>query len=568
LANTAFDAAMDQRKQADDLVVLEADNKIARKRIELTTSALQVKGKATLGAYDTYSQALHDESESVTSGMSARQRLDFNRKFQAHDIALKSQLENNTASEMHKFKNDEIDAGITLNQEDLRLSLRTAPAGGTKSVVIGGVLPAEERTKKLVKDWAEHNQITSENIIRIKNEGNISSLHSSAIKELVAMKDSENADLYYRNHKEKLRGDDAISIPKMVEAENTRNTAETIGDEIYATAKADALKSGGVVSESDVNKAADAKGKSLSKEARSHLRDYTAMLMDRDRKALRNEQVDLLVAGSKILRETPPGTPIETAVPANIYAKMNPDTRSAIDGMLVDAGVPQNYYDFKNLGSKIQSMDAITVQNLINKIPSQGGYRADAMKHWETSMSGGKKSEALFTDDKIFSQTLASGLPSARKRPEAQSDAEKALHANLHLEASKAMEKWHNDNPGKSIGQEDQIKLFKNVISGTLVNTYGSFRTSQQRLDSLSPEQAEKAGLPLQRMRANPDLTPYLDGVMERLKKQGPYSKMSADDILQDKNLRKRVERAALYMKTYGRNATAGKRDRILFGDD
>jgi hypothetical protein len=69
-------------------------------------------------------------------------------------------------------------------------------------------------------------------------------------------------------------------------------------------------------------------------------------------------------------------------------------------------------------------------------------------------------------------------------------------------------------------------------------------------------------------MRANPDLTPYLDGVMERLKKQGPYSKMSADDILQDKNLRKRVERAALYMKTYGRNATAGKRDRILFGDD
>jgi hypothetical protein len=583
VGRTGMELLLQMKKEGDELAVLEANNSLTRKRIDYTTEALKTQGKASLGAYENYSAALGKDAQELSKDMNATQAIAFNAKVADHDIAMKSQFEAHTSKEMHLYRNNEITAGLQVNQEDYRLSLRTElsklPAAERAQAAIAMSIDAEKKTRAFNTRFEEYNAGLPPEQLALRREGEISSLHANAMRELVNNKMHSEAKAYFGVYKGALRGKDADSIPDMIAGEAARGNAEVIGDGIFGEQSLAASKNKTPMSLSSLHSAVDeeAKKQDLPTEERKHLRSYTDMLWERQQGAIKADQDAMLAYGASFVAKAPQGASIHNmGLKPDFIAGLLPSTRHALEGMMVERGVPQNYNDFVTLSSDDQAMSkviaeggTVAVRNMINEIPIQGGYRRAAEDRWIAIQGGGKDAAAMFSDDKVLSAAIQQFGPDALKRsPEKMSNGDKTLMAAIQLNAAQLTADWNAKNPGKKLGQDvkQQVELYKQAIKGTIASYPGEyFGVTEKRFDLMTPEQQAQAGLPFNASVADPKLAPYFRGVIDRAKELNPNLKGLADiDIVRDAATRRRVERAALYLQRNPRSWNKTELDRII----
>jgi hypothetical protein len=212
------------RARADQVALLDADNRLAALQTDVHTKATQRKGKDAMGATSEATEAWRKGAAEIEQGLASdRQKEAFRRRAQLRWQGLYSGIESHASAEAERFDQETTLAGvanrITVATDDPALAPHAA---------------AEARAI-LTDYW--RSQGASDEVVTLKAGEAVSKVHVGAISGMLAQNMDREASAYFREHKAEIVGDDRVRVENAVSKGTTLGDGQREADRILSVTK-------------------------------------------------------------------------------------------------------------------------------------------------------------------------------------------------------------------------------------------------------------------------------------------------------------------------------------------
>jgi len=444
----------EQRKQADELAVLDADKNLSaletRLQYDPKTGAMTKRGKDALALPDQiktdWDKGVEDISKNLNSDT---QRLAFRKMVNARWSSLDSSVQKHVASEIRSYDDattesylaNERDAAALnfMDPERIQMSLYTQRAALVKHAERNG----------LPEEW-----------LKLKINDAQSKTHSAVIERMLTNNQDMAAKQYFEANKDQISGRDSTTLEKALEEGSLRGESQRRADEIFLNSKDNHLKA--LELTRSIN---DPK-----------LRDETETRVNRMFSAQKTAEAefrnDLYLKAANIIDGNRGSRNVRDLVPPSMWTQLTPEQRNALENRASD---PQNndkaWLDFLDL--KAPDMAKLSRAEFETKYWAQldkahrtraEGMWNDAREASSKSMMDPKLSTTVTFNDRVKNTLLSNDLikPDYRKSEDASK-----LYSQFEQAAAHEVENFElTQLGGKRKATGDEIQK---IIDGLII---------------------------------------------------------------------------------------------------
>lgn len=300
--------ALEEKRKADQVAVLDADNQLASLSTQLETAALQRKGKDALGATQAVQAEWQQKSAEIEGGLTSDdQRVAFQQHQSARWNALHQTVELHAARESEQYDTEQTKSAIENTYSD---ALKN-PASVSDAVA---------RTTALWKDYATRQGMSPEAMTDGLNTA-VSHLHAGVFERILETPATDGggdlaAKAYLAQHRDAMTGTDQAKADQLMHAGSVRGASQRATDAIVAQKSTigDALKEAANIPDPDVRDA-------VEQRIRQHFADERTAQRDDEDAALREASAIVERNGGNY-----------DAVPLSLRLRMSPQDRNALQG--------------------------------------------------------------------------------------------------------------------------------------------------------------------------------------------------------------------------------------------
>jgi hypothetical protein len=454
LTDAAVDFANQEREKANQLVVLDADNKLDAVETELMygkDGIVNTRGKDVFELPDRIMEKRRKALGDIEKGLfNDDQRLSFRRRESSRWQSLNGNMHQHMAVEGRKYDDAITDSAITNAQN-------RANPDDTDSISNS----ISDQTATII-DHAKRNGLLSDKsgqgysaYVQDKIGASISKTHVSVINQLLARGDDLNASGYFNGLPTgTLTKDDEIKVKQALEEGSVRGTAQRESGKIF--------DEGGTVSDmlAKAEKLKDPKAVTATKQ------EIRQRITDRDA-SIKQSQEDLYNALAPQVMKAPPGVDIRTLIAPDKWVALGRDKQEAILKINQD---PVNddslYLEFRDI--PLAEISKLSRADFQTKYWAHfdKAHRARAIELWDAAKEAATKSAldpqltaTVTFKDQVDNALRTSGFIPADKETSKFSKNEAKLYAQFEQSAAEALEHFERtDLGGKRKASKDEIR--------------------------------------------------------------------------------------------------------------
>jgi hypothetical protein len=227
VANEVSELIQRHQQHADQVILLDADNKLAQLETDVRTAATQKRGKDALGATQYASDAWAKGVSDLESGLTTdKQREVFRARAASRYESLYANTEAHAADEWNRFEAQTTDDAVTN-----RMSAAVANYRDPEIVAKNAV-----EARAIIQDAAKRFGWSDETRDQ-KVASTLSAMHSGIINRFLAVGDDRAAQAYYDKARSQLTGDDLVRIDKSLDESSTRGQSQREADRIMGVSQ-------------------------------------------------------------------------------------------------------------------------------------------------------------------------------------------------------------------------------------------------------------------------------------------------------------------------------------------
>lgn len=524
------------RQRADEVAILEADNKLAELSTSLETAALQRRGKDALDAgadvADQWKQAVSDVESSLTNDT---QRENFRLRASRHWQSLNSSVQRHGASEFQKYDAEQTDVGLKARVEQAVKNYADPKQ----------IDQAVSESKALVQLYGSHNGWSPEQITD-KQLAATTQIHGSVISRMIADGADQTALEYFKKTKPEINSDTATQLEQHLDVASTDGMALRAADGIW--------KSLGPKNLND-----PVRMQTMEQEARDKYSDNPKVLKAaiqelRSRAQAQNAEQQEVGASSKatVLGAFAKGADINSLIRTPQYLSLSGTDQEQLKSyMLRERRQEANREpDKKNWAaywgySEPNRLSAMSENQILALEPEIGQALVnDLMKEKRGFGKGGHALlEATIDADQFGTLAQEAGLNPYDK------NADKSVLGRLKSTIESEIER-RQESKGKKLTREEKAAVMQGVIDQkVMLDTFGS--NEEQSAALVTKDQRGIAYVPIERVPAS-----YRQQAIAWMRQNG-HALPSENETQVMNRYQKRIERA------YGVRATGGTQQEI-----
>jgi len=386
--------AMEERRRADEVAVLNAENQLAKwenhRLYDPKQGALGVRGRDSFGLPESVGAEFNDVASTIEHGLATdRQRAAFARVRQNRELSVDLTLRRHVAGEMQRYEAGELQAFIENTTSH-------AIANATDPRVIGADLQsATDAIKRFAPRAGLGPEQVQDQITKVT-----SATHVGVIDQLLATDQTKSAQVYFEETRGAIKGEAIARIEKALQESSTRKRAQEETDKILAA--------GGSLT--DQREKAKGIEDPQTRDAVMQRLEHEAAIKEREDR-VRDETT--LRGVYDIVDQTHD----VTKIPATTWATLEGSQRSALRGYAnaLARGVPvetdlPTYYALMQQAADDPEM--FTKQNLLNYRAKLGETEFKQFASMQASLRSGDRKKAdhdlgaFRTHDQLLKDTL------------------------------------------------------------------------------------------------------------------------------------------------------------------
>lgn len=204
-----------QKQDADQLAVLDADQKLAAFKLDLQNQAAERRGKDTFGMSEDFGSQFREMAEEIGKDLTDEQQLAFQNRAFGYQTELNGFLEKRTTKERIKFDNERFTARQQTYRNEAKADYENAPL--VKNKINSG--SAE------IMDWASRNGVSNE-VRDLKVAEYRSGTHVDLVQAMLNDDREDLVEKHLKTYKDDLLPDDEDSINSLIKKHRTQSEKE------------------------------------------------------------------------------------------------------------------------------------------------------------------------------------------------------------------------------------------------------------------------------------------------------------------------------------------------------
>lgn len=200
-----------EREKAAQVALLDADNKLADRQVELHRQALERRGKdamgATADAREQWDQAASEIGADITD---ERVQRAFEQRASSRWSSLHEAIESHAASEGQKYDTEQATAALTNRYNDAVTNYRDPAKVGT----------ALSESEAILRDFGKRNGLPPETVEQ-KVAAARSAVHVGIVDRMLSNGQDQDATKYFNEHKGEIAGEKIADVEKALELGST-----------------------------------------------------------------------------------------------------------------------------------------------------------------------------------------------------------------------------------------------------------------------------------------------------------------------------------------------------------
>lgn len=473
LANTVFKIADEEKQKADQLAVLDADQKLSAFetfiQYDPQSGAMNKKGKDAFELPDTVKAEWEKKSTEIEKDLkNDSQRMAYKKMVVQRWGSLDQNIQRHVSNEIRQYDDQVTDSYLT-NERD---------AATANYLDQGRINMSIDRQRSEVVKHAMRNGLPEE-WMKGKIDEVTSKTHVSVINRMLVNDQDLTAKSYFDEHKPYIAGSDISAVEKVLEEGSLRGESQRQSDKIMATTDtmSEAIESSKKVEDPKLRDAIV-----------DRIKDNYSL-----RKVADEERRTQLYQGAANIVEQ---TKDRDKVPPHVWAQLNLSERNAIDARArqLREGVPPvtnwpTYYELKTLASAPATRDKFLRENLLVYRPDMADSEFKELINLQTNMRNGddKELDGYRTKAEIVNSTLNSiGVDPTPKPGKKEADSVSLFRRQVDEQIVQMQQQT-----GKKATNADVQGIVDNlVVKGTVQGTgfFGMFQTKRRAFEAKEGE--------------------------------------------------------------------------------
>lgn len=453
VSSDVMDVVIKQKQNADDVRIQDADLEASRAQTDIQTKATQMLGKDALGASDFVEEEWKKRSGTIREGLSndaQRQSFDKIQKVRSADLYRITQQ--HTAVETRKYDDATTEAYLNNTMNTAAVNYLDSQPGGQ---VDQNIFLQEQAVRKYGARYGISDDTLNSKISDVKSK-----TYTAVINQMLANKQDQMADEYYKSKKDFIAADDRTKLETAIEQGIMLGEGQRQADDIFS-------KNSG-----NRNAAFERASKIKDPELRKQTEGELERMFTRQSQAERADNQKSYQLASQLVEknETPP---------ANITVNLTADQRKSLASRQkqINAGVQPNtdwdsYYKLKTMAA--ENKNQFARENLMEYRHILADAEFKDLTNLQSSLARNDAAaqsslNGFRTSKQIVDDTLVSaGINVDSKRPSDQrriAQFRRMIDENIQIIQGQTR---------KEAGPEDVQRIADNLLINTIVK-HGGF---------------------------------------------------------------------------------------------
>lgn len=397
--NSFSQYAIEERKKADQLAVLDADRQLSEFETNILYSSdkgvLNKKGKDAFGSVDYANQEFQKKVGEIEKGLSGdEQKLRFKQMANSRYKTINSTVQKHMASEAANYDEQVTTAYIANEQDAAALNYFDKDRVGLSLFRQQASLIEQKERNGLPEEW-----------LKYKIGEAKSKTHTSVIERMLANDDYTQAQEYFSEHKDDIDSKSISSVEKALKVGKLRGDSQKKTDEIMASA--DTVSDG-------LARAREIEDPEIRDEVAKRVKSRFA-----EQKLLEKKDLDRLYLNAyEQLKQNPSGDPLDVIEPG-VFSKLSSEQQKALYSVNTPGKDDENsWISFMDLNPK--EMAGLSLSDFQTKYWSgmNEDHRKQATQLWNTAQKNQndiKLKSILSNKERIKNSLVQSGLYNAEK---------------------------------------------------------------------------------------------------------------------------------------------------------